>query len=65
MDDGSSAKEYINEFNSMISQLNSVDIKFDYEIIAFVVLSFLSMSWEAVVSAISNSSGKEKNNAKM
>lgn len=60
MGDGSSAAEHINEFNSILSQLSSVEIKFDDEVRALILLSSLPTSWETVVAAISNSSGKEK-----
>lgn len=60
MNDGGSAAEHMNEFNSILGQLSSVGIDFEDEIRALILLSSLPMSWETVVAAISNSTGKRK-----
>ena len=40
--------------------MSSVEIDFDDEIRALIVLAFLPNSWEAMRMAVSNSTGKEK-----
>ena len=60
MNNGSSAAEHINEFNSLISQLYSVNIVFEDQVKALILLSSLPTAWETVVTAVSNSYGKEK-----
>ena len=52
--------EHINEFNTIINQLESVGIAFDDEIRALVLLSSLPESWNGLVVAVSNSSGSGK-----
>ena len=51
---------HINEFNMIVSQLNSVDINFEDEIKALILMSSLPESWDTVVAAISSSRGSEK-----
>ena len=51
---------HINEFNMIVSQLNSVDINFEDEIKALILMSSLAESWDTVVAAISSSRGYEK-----
>uniref|UniRef100_A0A803NCW4 CCHC-type domain-containing protein n=1 Tax=Chenopodium quinoa TaxID=63459 RepID=A0A803NCW4_CHEQI len=60
MNDSGSAPEYINEFNSIIPQLASVEIKFDDEVRSLILLSSLPRSWDTVVASISNTFGKSK-----
>ena len=50
----------MNEFNTITNQLSSVEIDFDDEIRALIVLASLLNSWEAMRMAVSNSTGKEK-----
>ena len=38
MSDNGSVSDHINEFNMIVSQLNSVDIEFEDEIKAFILL---------------------------
>ena len=52
--------QHLNEFNTITNQLSSVEIDFDDEISALIVLASLPNSWEAIRMAISNSTGKEK-----
>lgn len=47
---------YINEFNVVVSQLNSVEIDFEDEIRALILLSSLLDGWKTNVTIISNSS---------
>ena len=50
----------MNEFNTITNQLSSVEIDFDDEIRALIVLVSLPNNWEAMRMAVSNSTGKEK-----
>jgi len=60
MDEFASVTYYINEFNVITTQLNLVDIKFNDEVKALILLSFLLESWSATVTTVSSSFGKEK-----
>ncbi|RVW83869.1 Retrovirus-related Pol polyprotein from transposon TNT 1-94 [Vitis vinifera] len=55
-----SVAQHLNEFNTITNQLSSVEIDFDDEIRALIVLASLPNSWEAMRMAVSNSTGKEK-----
>ena len=50
----------MNEFNTITNQLSSIEIDFDDEIRALIILAFLPNSWETMRMAVSNSTGKEK-----
>ena len=50
----------MNEFNSITNQLSFIEIDFDDEILALIVLASLPNSWEAMRMTVSNSTGKEK-----
>ena len=50
----------MNEFNTITNQLSSVEIDFDDEIRALIVLASLPNSWEAMRMTVSNSTRKEK-----
>ena len=60
MADNASVAQHLNEFNTIINQLSSVEIDFDDEIRALIILASLPNSWEAMRMAVSNSTGKEK-----
>ncbi|KAL6498549.1 hypothetical protein OROHE_026490 [Orobanche hederae] len=60
MAEGAPVADHINEFNSTISRLGSVDIKFDDEVLALMLLSSLPDSWSGVVTAVSSTSGTTK-----
>lgn len=60
MMEGSSATDHINEFNSILSRLISVDIKFEDEVQALLLLSSLPESWSGTVTAVSSSVGGAK-----
>ncbi|RVW22925.1 Retrovirus-related Pol polyprotein from transposon TNT 1-94 [Vitis vinifera] len=60
MAENASVAQHLNEFNTITNQLSSVEIDFDDEIRALIVLAFLPNSWEALRMAVSNSTGKEK-----
>ena len=46
MSEGGSITGHINEFNMITSQLSSVDINFEDEIKAFILMSSLPGSWD-------------------
>ena len=50
----------MNEFNTITNQLSSVEIDFNDEIRALIVLASFPNSWEAMRMIVSNSTGKEK-----
>ncbi|GFZ11293.1 heat shock protein 18.2 [Actinidia rufa] len=47
--------EHTSEFQSLVNQLTSVDLQFDDEMQALLLLSSLSESWETLVVSLSNS----------
>ena len=58
--ENASVAQYLNEFNTITNQLSSIEIDFDDEIRALIVLASLPNSWEAMRMTVSNSIGKEK-----
>lgn len=60
MKEGASVAAHVNDFNNLISRLLSVDIEFDDEVQALLLLSSLPESWSGFVTAISSSSGSTK-----
>ncbi|KAJ9548930.1 hypothetical protein OSB04_021473 [Centaurea solstitialis] len=60
MREGMSVTSHINEFNTILSRLLSVDIKFEDEVQALLLLSSLPESWSGTVTAISGSTGTSK-----
>ena len=60
MAENASVAQHLNEFNTITNQLSFVEIDFDDEIRALIVLASLPNSWEAMRMAVSNSTGKEK-----
>ena len=57
---GSSATDHINEFNSILTRLASVEIKFEDEVQALLLLSSLPESWSGTVTAVSSSTSGTK-----
>ena len=47
-------------FNTIVSQLSSVEINFEDEIKTLILMSSLPKSWDIVVAAISSSRGSDK-----
>ena len=60
MVENASVAQHLNEFKTITNQLSSVEIDFDDEIRALIVLASFPNSWEAMRMAVSNSTGKEK-----
>nr|CAN76388.1 hypothetical protein VITISV_037906 [Vitis vinifera] len=60
MVENASVAQHLNEFNTITNQLSSVEIDFDDEIRALIVLASLPNNWEAMRMVVSNSTGKEK-----
>ena len=60
MAENASVAQHLNEFNTITNQLSSVEIDFDDEIRALIVLASLPNSLEAMRMAVSNSTGKKK-----
>ena len=60
MAEGTSVAQHLNEFNTITNQLSFVEIDFDDEIRAVIVLASLPNSWEAMKMVVSNSAGKSK-----
>ena len=60
MTENASIAQHLNKFNTITNQLLSVEIDFDDEIRALIVLASLSNIWEAMRMVVNNSIGKEK-----
>ena len=60
MSEGGSIVDHINEFNMIVSQLSSVEINFEDQIKALILMSSLPKSWDTIVAAISSSQGSNK-----
>ncbi|KAL3830794.1 hypothetical protein ACJIZ3_019596 [Penstemon smallii] len=60
MTEGASVAQHLNELSTITTQLSSVEIEFDDEVHALLLLSSLPESWNATVTAVSSSSGSNK-----
>ena len=60
MTEGALVAQHLNELNTITTQLSSVEIEFDDEVRALILLSSLPDSWNATVTAVSSSSGNSK-----
>ena len=58
--ENASVAQYLNEFNTITNQLSSIEIDFDDEIRALIILASLLNSWEVMRMTVSNCTGKEK-----
>ena len=52
--------QHLNEFNTITNQLSMVEIEFDNEVHALILLAFLPNNWEAVRMTVNNFAGKKK-----
>ncbi|KHN45549.1 Retrovirus-related Pol polyprotein from transposon TNT 1-94, partial [Glycine soja] len=55
MGEGISVTDHIKEFNTILAQLESMQIKFEDEVKALILLSSLPDSWAAIVTVVSSS----------
>ena len=53
--EGGSIVDHLNEFNTVTNQLSSVNVDFDDEVRALLILCSLPKRWNDLVMAISNS----------
>nr|GEU55197.1 hypothetical protein [Tanacetum cinerariifolium] len=60
MKEGVSVADHVNEFNSNLSRLISVDIKFNDEVQALLLLSSFPKNWPGTITTISSSIGTTK-----
>ena len=60
MTEGASAAQHINELNTVLTHLSSVEIEFDDQVRALALLSSLPESWKTTVTAVSSSTGDTK-----
>ena len=60
MAENASIAQYLNEFNTITNQLSSIEIDFNNEINAMIILASLPNNWEAMRMTVSNSTGKKK-----
>ena len=58
--EGASVTDHINKFDVITTQLSSVEITFEDEVKALILLSSLPESWSTTVTAVSSSSGSAK-----
>ena len=58
MVEGGSVTDHINEFNTVTSQLTYVNVNFDDEVRALLILGSFLESWNGLVMAVSNSVSK-------
>ena len=54
MNEGSLVQDHVNEFNTVTNQLTLVNIEFEDEIRALLILCSLSNSWNRFVMVVSN-----------
>ncbi|KAL8097175.1 hypothetical protein AgCh_030328 [Apium graveolens] len=60
LNEGDCVADRVNEFNSILARMTSMDIKFDVEVQALLLASSLSDSWSGFVTTINNLSGSGK-----
>ena len=53
--EGRFVADYLNEFNTLTSQLSSVNVNFDDEVRALLILCSMPESWNSLVMVVSNS----------
>ena len=62
MSKNGSFKVFLNEFNEIMDQFNLVEVKFDENIQALLILGQMPSSWDATITSISASFGKNEMN---
>nr|GEV04648.1 retrovirus-related Pol polyprotein from transposon TNT 1-94 [Tanacetum cinerariifolium] len=62
MKEGAFVADHINEFNSILSRLMSIDFKFDDEVQALLLLYSLPESWSGTITTVSGSTRSTKFN---
>nr|GEX28534.1 retrovirus-related Pol polyprotein from transposon TNT 1-94 [Tanacetum cinerariifolium] len=62
MKERASIADHVNEFISILSRLMSVDINFNYEVKALLLLSLLPESWSDSITTVNGSTGSTKLN---
>ncbi|KAG6525878.1 hypothetical protein ZIOFF_015849 [Zingiber officinale] len=62
MAEGAFVATHLNEFNTIVNQLSSIEINFDDEVRALILLASLPNSWEPMQAAVSNFVGSAKLN---
>ncbi|KAE8705357.1 hypothetical protein F3Y22_tig00110429pilonHSYRG00830 [Hibiscus syriacus] len=60
MEEGASVAQHLNELNTITTQLSSVEIEFNDEVRALILLPSLPYSWNATVTTVSSLSGNSK-----
>ena len=60
MSEGANVVDHVNQINVLLTQLSSVEINFDDELRALILLSSLPESWEQVATSVSSSIGHGK-----
>ena len=58
--EGTFIAQHLNEFNTITNQLSLVEIEFDDEVRALILLASLPNNWEAMRTIVSNSKRKSK-----
>lgn len=57
MAEGTSIAQHLNGLNNIKNQLSSVEIDFDDEIWALILMASMPNSWEAMIIVVSNFAG--------
>ena len=57
MDEGSGVAKHVNKFNTIVNQLSSIEIEFDDEVGALIMVASLPNIWEPMRTAVRTRSG--------
>lgn len=58
MSESTALANYLNEFAMITMQLSTIEIDFDYEVQALILLSSLPESWSGAITTVNASTGK-------